>query len=126
MSFGLKNAETTYQRLVNYMFTDQFGKTMEVYINHLVVKSEKKEDHLVHLVETFEIIRKFNMRLNPKRCNFGVELGKLLGQMVSKRGIEANPTKIKDILYMSAPRNIKEVQRLAGRPVAHKFISDGG
>lgn len=126
MSFGLKNAETTYQRLVNYMFTDQFGKTMEVYINHLVVKSEKKEDHLVHLVETFEIIRKFNMRLNPKRCNFGVELGKLLGQMVSKRGIEANPTKIKDILYMSAPRNIKEVQRLARRLVAHKFISDGG
>lgn len=126
MSFGLKNAETTYQRMVNYMFTDQFGKTMEVYINHLVVKSEKKEDHLVHLVETFEIIRKFNMRLNPKRCNFGVELGKLLGQMVSKRGIEANPTKIKDILYMSAPRNIKEVQRLAGRLVAHKFISDGG
>ncbi|KAL8464668.1 hypothetical protein ACS0TY_034245 [Phlomoides rotata] len=83
MPFGLKNAGATYQRLVNTMFADQIGKTMEVYIDDIIVKSTKIENHLRDLDEAFDILRKFNMKLNPKKCNFGVESGKFLGQIIS-------------------------------------------
>ncbi|XP_059315393.1 uncharacterized protein LOC132066002 [Lycium ferocissimum] len=84
MPSGLKNAGATYQRLVNTMFKDQLGKTMEVYIDDMVVKSERAEDHLIHLKEAFAILRQFNMKLNPEKCAFGVSSGKFLGFMVSK------------------------------------------
>ncbi|XP_060212053.1 uncharacterized protein LOC132639630 [Lycium barbarum] len=113
MPFGLKNAGATYQRLVTTMFKDQFGKTMEVYIDVMVVKSERAEDYLIHLKEAFAILRQFNMKLNPEKCVFGVSSGKFLGSMVSKRGIEINPNQINAI--ENIPDNlssIKEVQSL--------------
>ena len=112
MPFGLKNAGDTYQRLVNRMFQKQIGTTMEVYIYDMLVKSTTAELHIAHLSEAFQILRNYNMKLNPAKCAFGVSAGKFLGFIVSHRGIEANPDKIKVMLDMPSPSGIKEVQRL--------------
>ena len=115
MPFGLKNAGATYQRLVNKMFQKQIGTTMEVYIDDMLVKSTTTELHIAHLSEVFQILRKYNMKLNPVKCAFGVSAGKFLGFIVNNRGIEANPDKIKAVLDMPSPSSIKEVQHLIGR-----------
>ena len=109
MPFGLKNAGATYQRLVNKMFQKQIGTTMEVY---MLIKSTTAELHIAHLSEAFQILRKYNMKLNPAKCAFGVSAEKFLGFIVNNRGLEANPDKIKAVLDMPSPSSIKEVQRL--------------
>ena len=76
MPFGLKNAGATYQRLVNQMFCRQIGRNMEVYIDDMLMKRKKLEQHLDDLRETFDILRKYQMRLNPAKCVFGVSSGK--------------------------------------------------
>uniref|UniRef100_A0A2N9EI37 Reverse transcriptase domain-containing protein n=1 Tax=Fagus sylvatica TaxID=28930 RepID=A0A2N9EI37_FAGSY len=91
MPFGLKNAGATYQRLMNRMFHDQIGKNVEVYIDDMLVKSKEEGDHLKNLEETFKTLRRYQMKLNPSKCAFGVSSSKFLGFMVSQRGIEANP-----------------------------------
>uniref|UniRef100_A0A2N9H1Z5 Integrase catalytic domain-containing protein n=1 Tax=Fagus sylvatica TaxID=28930 RepID=A0A2N9H1Z5_FAGSY len=124
MPFGLKNAGATYQRLMNQMFHYQIGKNIEVYIDDMLVKSREEDDHLKDIKETFNTLRKYQMRLNPSKCAFGVSSGKFLGFMVSQRGIKANPDKIKAILEMQPPRNIKEIQGLTGRIAAlNRFVS---
>ncbi|XP_017250742.1 uncharacterized protein LOC108221371 [Daucus carota subsp. sativus] len=124
MPFGLINAGATYQRLVNMMFKDQIGKTMEVYVDDMFFKSKKADDHVSHLSDMFEILRKYRMKLNPQKCVFGVESGKFLGFMVNHRGIEANPAKIKALLDMKSPTNVKQVQSLTGRIAAlNRFVS---
>ena len=124
MPFGLKNAGATYQRLVNRMFDKQIGRTMEVYVDDMLVKSLKTTDHVRDLREMFAILRQYKMKLNPNKCAFGVESGKFLGYMVSRRGIEANPEKIRAILEMSSPKKPREVQSLAGRIAAlTRFVS---
>ena len=124
MPFGLKNAGATYQRLVNRMFQKQIGTTMEVYIDDMLVKSTKSDIHIAHLSEAFQILRNYNMKLNPDKCAFGVSTGKFLGFIVNHRGIEANPDKIKSLLDMPSPSGIKEVQRLTRRIAAlSRFVS---
>ena len=126
MPFGLKNAKTTYQRPVNRMFQKQIGTTMEVYIDDMLVKSTTAELHIAHMSEAFQILRNYNMKLNPTKCYFGVSAGKFLGFLVNHRGIEANPDKIKAVLDMPSPSGIKEVQRLTGRIAAlSRFVSRG-
>ena len=115
MPFGLKNAGATYQRLVNRMFQKQLGATMEVYIDDMLVKSTTADLHIAHLSEAFQILRNYNMKLNPAKCAFGVSVGNFLGFIVNHRGIEANPDKIKAVLDMPSSLGIKEVQRLTGR-----------
>uniref|UniRef100_A0A2N9FTE0 RNA-directed DNA polymerase n=1 Tax=Fagus sylvatica TaxID=28930 RepID=A0A2N9FTE0_FAGSY len=124
MPFGLKNAGATYQRMVTKMFKDQIGKTMEIYIDDMVVKSRLSQDHLKDLTETFRVLRLHKLRLNASKCVFGVGSGKFLGFMVSHRGIEVNPDQIKVIQELKAPRTHKEVQRLTGMTAAlSRFIS---
>ena len=124
MPFGLKNAGATYQRLVNRIFQKQIGTIMEVYIDDMLVKSITAGLHIAHLSETFQILRDYNMKLNPAKCAFGVLAGKFLGFIVNHRGIEANPDKIKALLDMPSPSGIKEVQRLTGRIAAlSRFVS---
>lgn len=124
MHFGLKNAGATYQRLVNRMFSDLLGKTMEVYVNDMLVKSLRSRDHVDHLRTTFDILREYLMKLNPLKCTFGVVSGKFLGYMVNQRGIEANTEKIKALLNMRSPSKPRKVQYLTGRLAALKqFIS---
>nr|XP_017245120.1 PREDICTED: uncharacterized protein LOC108216789 [Daucus carota subsp. sativus] len=124
MPFGLRNASATFQRLVNKMFKQQIGRTMEVYIDDMVVKSKRAEDHVRDLEEAFDILREFNMKLNPSKCNFAVSSGKFLGHMVTRRGIEASPEQVKAIFDLTSPSNVKEVQKLTGRVAAlNRFIS---
>ena len=103
MSFGLKNAGTMYQRLMNKMFANQIERNVQVYIDDMLVKSRKEEDHLKDLEETFGTLRFYNMKLNLSKCAFRVTTGKFLGFMVSQRGIEANPDKIRAIVKMAPP-----------------------
>ena len=124
MPFGLKNAGATFQRLVNWMFQKQIGTTMEVYIDDMLVKFTKSDLYIAHLSEAFQILRNYNMKLNPTKCAFGVSAGKFMGFIVNHRGIEANPDKIKALLDMPSPSGIKEVQRLTGRIAAlSRFVS---
>ena len=124
MPFGLKNAEATYQRLVNRMFQKIIGTSMEVYIDDMLVQSTTAELHIAHLSEAFQILREYNMKLNPAKCAFGVLAEKFLGFIVNNRGIEANLDKIKVVLNMSPPSIIKEVQRWTRRIAAlSRFVS---
>ena len=91
------------------MFYPQIGGNVEVYVDDVLVKSLDKEKHLNDLKETFNTLRRHQMKLNPSKCAFGVFSGKFLGFMVSQRGIEANLDKIQAILDMEPPKNIKEV-----------------
>ena len=91
---------------------------MEVYIDDMLVKSTTTDLHIAHLSEAFQILRSYNMNLNPAKCAFGVSAGKFLGFIVNHQGIEANPNKIKAVLDMPSPSCIKEVQRLTGRIAA--------
>ena len=94
MSFSLKNAGATYQRLMNKIFSHQIGRNVQVYVDDMLVKSQLENDHLDDLKETFDTFRSYNMKLNPSKCTFGVTVGKFLGFMVSQRGIKVNPDKI--------------------------------
>ncbi|XP_070022192.1 uncharacterized protein [Nicotiana sylvestris] len=125
MPFGLKNAGATYQRLVTKMFQEHFGRTMEVYIDDMLVKAQHSGDHISNLSDTFQILREFKMKLNPEKCAFGVASGKFLGFLVSNRGIEVNPAQIKAIEEIpDMLTSEKEVQRLTGRIAAlGRFIS---
>ena len=109
MPFGLENAGATYQRLMNKMFANKIGRNVQVYVDDMLVKSRREEDHLKDLEETFSTLRSYNMKLNPSKYAFGVTAGKFLGLMVSQRGIEANPDKIRAIVEMAPPKNVKEV-----------------
>uniref|UniRef100_A0A2N9I6A6 Integrase catalytic domain-containing protein n=1 Tax=Fagus sylvatica TaxID=28930 RepID=A0A2N9I6A6_FAGSY len=120
----LRNAGATYQRLMNKMFHHQIGRNVEVYVDDMLVKTKDERKHLEDLKETFETLRRYRMKLNPNKCVFGVSSGKFLGFMVSQRGIEANPDKIKAVLEMTPPRTTKEVQSLTGRVAAlNRFVS---
>jgi hypothetical protein len=88
MTFRLKNAGATYQRAMNYMFHDLIGKLVEIYIDDVVVKSASAEGHLGDLQRILERTRKFGLRINPKKCAFGVSAGQFLGFLVHERGIE--------------------------------------
>ena len=124
MPFALKNAGATYQRLVNHIFRPQIGRNVEVYVDDMLVKSLDEGKHLDDLQETFNTLRRYSMKLNPSKCTFGVASGKFLGFMVSHRGIKVNPEKIKAILDIKPPQNIKEVQFLTGRVAAfNRFVS---
>nr|KYP60498.1 Transposon Ty3-G Gag-Pol polyprotein [Cajanus cajan] len=115
MPFGLKNAGATYQRLMNKIFHHQIGRSMEVYVDDMVVKSSDVSAHTQDLTDVFQALRQHQMRLNPEKCVFGVSGDKFLGFMLSNRGIEANPVKCQAILDMKSPTTLKEVQKLAGR-----------
>jgi hypothetical protein len=109
MMFRLKNGGATYQKCVHTVLKSQIGRNVEAYIDDIVAKSEKRGDLLDDLKETFDNLRKFKMMLNPKKCVFGVSSGKLLGYMVSSRGIDANLKKVEAIENLHPPWTRKEI-----------------
>ena len=109
MTFGLKNAGATYQRVATTLLHDLIHKEVEVYVDNMIVNSKDCEGHMVALQKFFERIRFYKLRLNPKKCTFGVTSRKLLGFMVSQRGIEVNLKKIKAIVEMKPLRTEKEI-----------------
>ena len=109
MPFGLKNARSTYQRMMIRMFESLLGKNIEVYIDDMVVKRKIVSEHLGDLRITFETLRNYKLCLNASKCSFGVGSGKFLGYMVTHRRIEVNSDQIKAINNLRAPWNPKEV-----------------
>ena len=103
MPFGLKNLGSTYQRMMTRMFEPQLGKSIEVYIDDMVVKSKIVSEHVGDLRNIFDILRKHELCLNASKCSFGVRLDKFLGYMVTHRGIEVNPNQIKAINSLKPP-----------------------
>ena len=92
MPFGLKNAGATYQRAMVMLFHDM----IEVYVDDMIAKSQGEDEHVVNLRKLFEQLRKFQLKLNPAKCTFGATSEKLLGFVVSKKGIEIDPDKVRD------------------------------
>ncbi|GLJ23512.1 hypothetical protein SUGI_0445450 [Cryptomeria japonica] len=115
MPFGLKYAGATYQRAMTTIFHDLMHVTVEDYVDNLLGKSIDRNTHLDILSIIFDRLEKYKVRLNPKIWIFGVTSRKLLGFIVSKRGIEADPAKVKAILEMQPPRNISQLRSLQGR-----------
>jgi hypothetical protein len=113
MPFGLRNADATYQRCMQKCLHDQIDK-MLVYVDDVVIKTKESRTLIDDLWETFANLRRFRTRLNPAKCTFGVPAGKLLGFLVSSRGIEVNPGKIRAIERMKPPIDLKEVQKFTG------------
>jgi hypothetical protein len=127
MSFGLKNADATYQRAIQAYFKRQLKKNVQAYVDDVVVKTRNSDTLIADLEETFPSLREDRWKLNPNKCVFGVPSGKLLGFMISHRGIKANPEKISAITNMKAPTCIKDVQKLTGCMAAlNRFISKLG
>ena len=97
---------------------------MEVYIDDMVVKSKRSQDHLADLSQTFDILRRFQLKLNASKCAFRVGFGKFLGSLVTRRGIEANLDQISAIQEIQSPTTAKQVQRLTRMAaVLNRFIS---
>src|SRR3954465_15866492 len=118
------NAGATYQRMMQACLRDQIGRNVQVYVDDIVIKTYSASTLHDDLRETFAALNKYIIKLNPKKCVFGVPAEKLLGYMVSARGIEANPEKVQAISRMQEPTNIKGVQQLTGRLAAlSRFIS---
>ena len=109
MPFDLKNAGSTYQRMMTKMFESQLGRSIEVYVDDMVVKSKVVSEHVGDLTNIFGILRKHKLRLNASKCSFGVGLGKFLDYMVTHKGIEVNLDQIKAINSLQPPWNPKEV-----------------
>jgi hypothetical protein len=127
MTFGLKNEGATYQKCVHRILESQIGRNVEAYIDDILVKSEKREDLRDDLKETFDNLRKSKMMLNPKKCVFDVSSDKLLGYMVSFRGIDTNPKKVEAIENLQPPQTRKEIQKLTDMMAAlSRFISKLG
>ena len=115
MSFGLKNAGTTYQRAMTALFQDLMHQEVKVYVDDMIAKSKEFEDHLACLRKLFDCLRRYKLHLNPNKCVFGVSSNKLLGYIISQRGIEVDPSKARAIINMPPPTTEKEVQGLLGR-----------
>uniref|UniRef100_A0A2N9GSP5 Uncharacterized protein n=1 Tax=Fagus sylvatica TaxID=28930 RepID=A0A2N9GSP5_FAGSY len=115
MPFGLKNAGATYQRIMTAMFHDMMNKEIEDYVDDIVVKSKKREDHLETLRKVFDRFRLYKLKMNPLKCVFGVFVGKFLGFLVHNRGIDVDPAKASAITTMKAPTSHKELKSFLGR-----------
>ena len=110
MPFSLKNDGVTYQRAATTLLHELIHKEVEVYVDDMIVKSKDREGHILALLKFFERIQFYKLWLNPKKCTFGVTVENLLGFMVSQRGIEVDPNKIKAIVEMKPPRIEKEIR----------------
>ena len=124
MRFGLKNAGATYQLMMTRMFWDKIGRTVEVYIDDMVVKSKQEGRHIEDLQGAFEVLRQHKLHLNVEKCAFGVGASKFLGNLITNWGIEVNPDQIEAMKCLKPPSNPEEVQILTEMLAAlNRFIS---
>jgi hypothetical protein len=121
---GLKNAGGSFNRMTAKVLCSQIDRNVLTYVDDIIVKSTKQENHIADLQETFANFRKASLKLNLEKCVFGVKKGKFLGCLVSTKVIEANPNKIEAILQMEPPKLRKGAQRLTRRLASlNRFIS---
>ena len=110
MSFGLKNAEATYQRAIQSCLKDEIKDNLnEAYVDDVVVKTEEAYTLVHDLKRTFIALNEYKWKLNPEKCIFGVPSSILLGNIVSHDGLRPNPKKIKAVLNMQPPKNVKDI-----------------
>jgi hypothetical protein len=120
----LKNTGGSFSRMTAKVLCSQIGRNVLTYVDDIIVKSTKQENHTADLQETFANFRKAGLKLNPEKCVFGVNKGKFLGCLVSTKGIEENPSKIEAILWMEPLKSRKGAQQLTGRLASlNRFIS---
>jgi polyhydroxyalkanoate synthesis regulator phasin len=123
MPEALKNAGCTFSRMISIVLHPQLWRNILAYVDDIIVKSIQRRDHISDLAETFANLRAANLRLNPEKRVFGIHKGKVLGCLISTKGIEANPDKIKSMIDMQDPVSVKDVQNLTGRVAAlNRFI----
>lgn len=115
MPFGLINAGATFQRAMDIAFVGERDKFVVIYLDDITVFSKNDGDHFQHLKQVFNKCRKFGLSLNPKKSYFAVEEGKLLGHLVSKKGICVGPVRVEAIQVVALPRNRKEIQSFLGK-----------
>jgi ribonuclease HI len=124
MPFGLRNAGATYQRCMQHKFGDHIGRTVEAYVDDIVMKTRKADDLVGDLRIAFGCLQANGVKLNPEKCVFGMPRGMLLGYIVSQRGIEANPEKVAALERMGPIRDLKGIQKVLGCLAAlSRFIS---
>nr|GEW02415.1 reverse transcriptase domain-containing protein [Tanacetum cinerariifolium] len=124
MPFGLKNAGATYQRLMDKAFKSQVERSIEVYVDDLVDKSHTEDEMVRDIKETFRTLRKVNMKLNPKKCSFGLAEGVFLGYVITPEGIKPCPDKTAAVRQLPSPQTVKEVQSLNGKLASlNRFLS---
>ena len=121
MPFGLRNAGATYQRCMLHVFGDHLGRSVEAYVDDIIVKSRKADDLVADLRIAFDCLRAKGVKLNPEKCVFGVPRGMLLGFIVSQRGIEPSPDKVSAITRMG-PIYYIDVARLGGWPNNYRLM----
>ncbi|GJY84825.1 reverse transcriptase domain-containing protein [Tanacetum coccineum] len=115
MPFGLKNTGATYQQLVDKAFQKQIGQNLEVYVDDLVIKIRTEQEVIRDIEETFKTLREINMKLNPKKCAFGMREGTFLGYKVNADGLRVCPDKVEVVLNLPSPKCLKDVQKLIGK-----------
>jgi len=125
MSFVLKNAGATYQRLMDKVFNHLMVNCVEVYVDDMVVKSPSHHQHAQDLSAVFSALRQYNLRLNPDKCAFGVNRGKFLGFMLTQRSIEANlKTATRSLRCEAQPASKKySASYAASRPFPASFTN---
>jgi hypothetical protein len=115
MTFGLKNADTTFERAMNLIFHDLLGIILEVYIDDVVVKSDSMNGHLADLRLAVERMRRHGFKINPLKCVFSVSAGKFLGFIIHEHGMEIDPTKIESINKLQLPQCKNDMQKFLGK-----------
>jgi len=111
MTFGLKNAGTTYQRAMNLIFHDLFDVILKIYNDDIVIKSAIMSHHLANLRLTLERMCRYGLKMNPLKCAFGVSAGKFLGFIIHEKGIEIDPKRIEAMKKVEAPTCKKDLQK---------------
>jgi len=123
--FGLKNTRATYQRAMNAIFHEHIRKTVECYVDDMVVKSCAKGNHIADLKTVFNIIRAYQLKMNPTKLFLGVASDKFLGFVVTSKGIYLDPEKVCAVQQMQPPRNLRELRGLQRRlAYVRRFISN--
>ncbi|GKB44474.1 reverse transcriptase domain-containing protein, partial [Tanacetum coccineum] len=122
--FNVKNVGATYQRLVDRAFQKQIRRNLEVYVDDLVIKSHTVEEIIRDIAETFKTLRQINMKLNPKKCTFGMQEGMFLGYKVNADGLKVCPDKTDVVLSLPSSGCLKDVQKLNGKLASlNRFMS---
>ncbi|GKB29964.1 reverse transcriptase domain-containing protein [Tanacetum coccineum] len=121
MPFGLRNARETYQHLVDKAFHKQIGRNLKVYVDDVVIKSHTEDEIVRDIEEMFKTLREINMKLNPKKCTFGVEEGMFLGYKVNTKGLKVCPNKVDVVLSLQSLKCLKDVQKLIAEEAFKKM-----
>jgi hypothetical protein len=115
MPFGLMNVGATFQRAMEIDFVGEKDKFVLIYLDDIIVYSSSPEENLKHLKRVFLKCRQFEISLNPKKSQFGLKKGKLLGHIVSMGGVKIDPSRVEVIQRLSIPRSKKDIQSLLGK-----------